>query len=417
MSQADIDTNNLKSAFLKEFVARGFYYQSTDLASLDKLFAEESVTVYIGFDCTAKTLHVGSLMQIMLFKLLQKHGHKPLVLIGGGTTKIGDPSGRDEARKLLTDELIQENFDGIKNTIAQFISFGNTANSAKVVNNNDWLKDLKYIEFLRDYGSLFSVNRMLAMDSVKIRLEREQNLSFLEFNYMLLQAYDFMHLNKAENCRVQIGGSDQWSNIINGVDLVRKMGGKESYGLTTPLITTANGSKMGKTANGAVWLSSEFLPAYDYWQFWRNTDDRDVFRFMRYFTDIPVQEIAEFEKSDKNINDFKVLLANEATSLCHGREAAEQAHQTALNTFYAAKSGEGLPEFKIDGEPMLYDAIKQSGLADSNGEAKRHIKAGAVRLDDEPVTDEFYKITDSIFSAKSRIKLSVGKKKHIILTK
>lgn len=415
MTESNVDISKLKSSFLKEFVARGFYYQSTDLEGLDNLMAKESVSVYIGFDCTAKTLHVGSLMQIMLFRLLQKHGHKPIVLVGGGTSKIGDPSGRDEARKLMTDEIITENMLGIKNTIGQFIEFGTGKNQAEVVNNNDWLKEINYIDFLRDFGHMFSVNRMLAMDSVKIRLEREQNLSFLEFNYMLLQAYDFMHLNKHKGCRLQIGGSDQWSNIINGVDLIKRNGGTYSFGLTTPLITKADGSKMGKSASGAVWLSPEFLPAYDYWQFWRNTDDRDVFRFMRLFTDLSTDEIAEMEQSSQNINDFKVLLANLATTICHSREEAEKAEQTALNTFYAAKSGEGLPEFKVLQDVMLYELVKQTGFAESNGEAKRLIKSGAVRLDDVQISDDFFKFNTQEFDSKNRIKLSVGKKKHIIL--
>ncbi|AZL15130.1 tyrosine--tRNA ligase [Rickettsiales endosymbiont of Stachyamoeba lipophora] len=415
-----MQNHHFKSGFLKEFCARGYFYQATDLAQLDELFASKSAIVYLGFDCTAKSLHVGSLMQIMILRLLQKHGHKPIVLMGGGTTLIGDPSFKDQERKMLATTAIQENMDGMKQIFAKYIKFGSDTNDAKMVNNADWLCKLNYLEFLRDYGRHFSVNRMLTMDSVKLRLEREQSLSFLEFNYMLLQAYDFAYLNEHSQCQVQIGGSDQWSNIINGVDLSRKLALKECFGLTTPLITTAGGAKMGKTENGAVWLNGDMLAPYDYWQFWRNVDDRDVIKFLKMFTDLEVEKIDQLALETQNINELKKMLADEATKLCHGEEETQKARATAENTFGSAKSGEGLPEFELSKEELtdgrlLFDIIRAAGLTPNGAEAKRMIKSNAVKINDQPITEELYKVSVSDFVEEQKTKLSVGKKKHILL--
>ncbi|MBN8827645.1 MAG: tyrosine--tRNA ligase [Sphingobacteriia bacterium] len=408
-----------KSSFLKEFIARGYFYQCTDIEGLDKKFASETIIAYSGTDCTGKSLHVGHLIQVMVLRLLQKHGHKPLPLVGGATSKIGDPSFKDKARSLLSEEEIQENLEGIVHCMKKFIKFGNEKTDAELVNNSDWLMKIGYIEFLRDYGKHFSVNRMLGMDSVKTRLEREQSLSFLEFSYMLLQATDFAYLNKHKNCILQIGGSDQWSNIINGVDLARKLGLKDSFGLTTPLLTTASGAKMGKTEAGAVWIKEDMLSPYDYWQFWRNTDDRDVIRFMKMFTDLSLEEIASLENTEKNINNLKVILANEATKLCHGEEEAKKSEAIAASTFGGNRSGEGLPEFEIlqsdlENGKALYEIMRESGVVETGAEAKRMIKSNAVKLDDNIINEEMKKVFTNDF-VNNKLKLSVGKKKHIML--
>lgn len=400
---------NFKSEFLKEFIERGFFAQTTHAAELDELMASESVTAYIGFDCTAKSLHAGSLIQIMILRLLQKHGHKPIVLLGGGTTKIGDPSGKDEARQVLTAEKIEENLSGIKKTLEKFISFEGK-NAAIMVNNDDWLKNLNYLDFLRDVGRHFSINRMLTFDSVKTRLEREQPLSFLEFNYMILQAYDFYELNKKLNCRLQIGGSDQWGNIVNGAELTRRMAAKDAFGLTSPLLTTADGKKMGKTADGAVWIDETMLPAFDYFQYFRNTHDADVGKFLRLFTDLEISEIENLEKlKDQEINKAKEILAFEATKICHGGKTANEVLQKAREIF-VAKNTAAFEEKKISlGEEKnkkLVDIIFEIGAAESKGAAKKLIEGKGVKINNEAVLD----VSHSINNADS-FDLSVGKKK------
>ena len=400
---------NFKSEFLKEFIERGFFAQTTHAAELDELMASESVTAYIGFDCTAKSLHAGSLIQIMILRLLQKHGHKPIVLLGGGTTKIGDPSGKDEARQVLTAEKIEENLSGIKKTLEKFISFEGK-NAAIMVNNDDWLKNLNYLDFLRDVGRHFSINRMLTFDSVKTRLEREQPLSFLEFNYMILQAYDFYELNKKLNCRLQIGGSDQWGNIVNGAELTRRMAAKDAFGLTSPLLTTADGKKMGKTADGAVWIDETMLPAFDYFQYFRNTHDADVGKFLRLFTDLEISEIENLEKlKDQEINKAKEILAFEATKICHGEKTANEVLQKAREIF-VAKNTAAFEEKKISlGEEKnkkLVDIIFEIGAAESKGAAKKLIEGKGVKINNEAVLD----VSHSINNADS-FDLSVGKKK------
>jgi len=407
--------------FLEEFEARGFYYQCSDKEALHKLTKSQSISGYIGFDLTAKSLHVGSLMQIMIFRLMQKHGHKPIIIVGGGTTKIGDPSFKDESRKMLSDEVISENMAGIKEVFAKFIKFGSRKNDAILINNDDWLSNLNYLEFLRDIGAHFSVNRMLSFDSVKLRLEREQNLSFLEFNYMILQAYDFVELNKRYGCRLQIGGSDQWGNIINGVELNRRLGQKEEvYGLTTPLITTSSGAKMGKTMSGAVWLSEEMLSVYDYYQFWRNTEDLDVIRFMKLFTEIPLAKIAEYENlTGSQINEAKKILAFEATKLCHGEEKSRLAEETARKMFEEGELGSLLPEFLISKSEVTagmpaYMLFSKSGICESGGEAKRLIQGGGARINDIQVKDAMLVVGEADIKD-NVIKLSSGKKKHLVV--
>ncbi len=412
-----MQSNNRGADFLAEFKERGFYYQSTDEEALVRSLSTGNPAAYIGFDATATSLHVGSLMQIMIFRLLQKYNIKPIVLIGGGTTKVGDPSFKDEARKILSDEDIATNLAGIKYSISKFVDFGEKASDAIMVNNSAWLDHLNYMEFLRDYGRHFSVNRMLSFESVKSRLDREQSLSFLEFNYMILQAYDFFILNRDYNCIVQCGGSDQWGNIINGVELIRKIIGTAAYGLTTPLITTSSGAKMGKTVAGAVWLNEELLSPYDYYQFWRNVDDADIFRFMRLYTDIPLEQITIYERdTSTNINEYKKLLAYETTKLCHGQVNAEHSAQTAQNVFEKGIV-EGVEEFKIsanviDGGILLCDLFSKSGLTSSNSEARRLINGGGAKLNNEKVNDEYYKITIADFS-NNEIILSAGKKRYI----
>ncbi len=410
-----------RSDFIRRVVDRGYLHQCTDLDALDALAADNTVTAYIGFDCTAPSLHAGSLVSIMLLRLMQKSGHKPIVLIGGGTTKVGDPSGKEESRKLLDDAAIAANMAGIKDVFAKFLSFGDGPTDAVMINNDDWLQGLGYISFLRDYGRHFSVNRMLGFDSVKLRLERKQNLSFLEFNYMILQAYDFLELSRRNDCVLQMGGSDQWGNIVNGVDLGRRIDQKELFGLTTPLLTTSSGAKMGKTAAGAVWLNADMLSPYDYWQYWRNTEDADVGKFLRLFTDLPLAEIAELEKLEgADLNEAKKILALEITRLCHGEAAANQAAETARTTFEEGGTGDALPRTDVLASDLetgiaAYELFRRAGLATSNGEARKLIKGGGGRLNDIAITDETRAITTADVNDEGVIKLSAGKKRHALV--
>jgi tyrosyl-tRNA synthetase len=410
-----------KSEFLREFIARGYFHQCTDLEALDKVALAGELTGYIGFDATADSLHVGSLVQIMLLRRLQRAGHRPIVLMGGGTTKIGDPSGKDDSRKLLTAEDIARNIAGIQQIFSRFLSFGSGPSDAIMVNNADWLDRLEYIPFLRDYGRHFSVNRMLSFDSVKLRLEREQPLSFLEFNYMVLQAYDFLELARRHDCRLQMGGSDQWGNIVNGVELGRRVDNKAMFGLTTPLITTSGGAKMGKTASGAVWLNPDRLSPYDYWQYWRDTSDADVGRFLRMFTDLPLGEIKRLEAlKGQEINAAKITLATEATAMAHGRAAADAAAETARQTFSEGGAGEDLPRIEVAGSDLArgipaIELFHRSGLASSRSEARRLIKAGGARVNGHALSDDAAVLTRSDVTGEGHIKLSAGKKKHAIV--
>jgi tyrosyl-tRNA synthetase len=409
------------SEFLRDVVARQYLHQCTDLDGLDGLAGKGSVVAYIGFDCTAPSLHVGSLVGIMLLRRLQKSGHKPIVLMGGGTTKEGDPSGKDEARRLLTDEDIARNMAGIRAVFTRYLDFGDGATDAVMVNNADWLGALKYIDFLRDFGRHFSVNRMLGFDSVKLRLEREQPLSFLEFNYMVLQAYDFLELNRRHGCVLQMGGSDQWGNIVNGVELARRVDGAALYGLTTPLITTAAGAKMGKTAKGAIWLNADMLAPYDYWQFWRNTEDADVGRFLRLFTEIPLEEVARLERLEgAELNDAKKALANAATALCHGDDTAREVAETARRTFEEGAFGDSLPVLDVPRGELTkgvaaFELLRRAGLCVSGGEARRLIKGGGGRLNDEPIGDPLQPVTIADLNDDGVIKLSAGKKRHALV--
>lgn len=400
--------------FIQILKERGFVHQFTDEAGLTELLKTPGQVAYIGFDCTAKSLHVGSLLQIMLLRWWQKCGHRPIVLLGGGTTKIGDPSGKDESRPPLTDAQINENMESLKQVFAKFIDFGK--DKAIMVNNDDWLRDLNYPQFLRDYGRHFSVNRMLTMDSVKLRLEREQTLSFLEFNYMIFQAYDFVELNKRHNCRVQMGGSDQWGNIVNGVELQRRAyegKGKELFGITSPLLTTASGAKMGKTAAGAIWLNADLLSPYDYWQFWRNTEDGDVERFLKLFTECTLEEIATLMKG--NINLAKQHLATHATMLLHGEEEAKKAAETAAAIFSGAGVSENMPEIIASTSDIaVYHLLILAGFSESIGEAKRLIKGNGVSVNDIKITDVNLHLTAADF-AKGYAKLSKGKKQHVLV--
>lgn len=402
-----------RSDLLRVLDARGYIHQITDASGLDALASDRSIPGYIGFDATAPSLHVGSLVQIMMLRRMQQTGHKPIVLMGGGTSRIGDPSFKDEARKLLDDATIASNIEGIQKVFARFLSFGDGPTDAVMVNNADWLDKLEYIPFLREVGQHFSVNRMLSFDSVRLRLEREQSLSFLEFNYMILQAYDFMELSRRRDCRLQMGGSDQWGNIINGIELTRRVDGREVFGVTTPLITTADGGKMGKTMAGAVWLNEESLPAYDYWQFWRNTDDRDVGRFLRLFTDIPLDEIARLESlGGSEINEAKKILASAATALCRGEEASIAAADTARRTFEEGSSGDALPSLAVEGGSIsVVDALVGLGLVASKGEARRLIKGGGARVGGDKITDE----TQVLTIAGEPLRVSAGKKAHGLL--
>ncbi len=409
------------SRFLAAAVERGFVHQCTDLDALDQRLGEGRVAGYVGYDCTADSLHVGSLVSIMLLRLWQRCGHKPIVLMGGGTTRIGDPSFRDAARPLLDDAEIARNMAGIRKVFTKFIDFGDGPSDAVMVNNADWLDELRYIPLLRDVGRHFSVNRMLTQDSVRLRLDREQPLSFLEFNYPILQAYDFVELARRFGCEVQIGGSDQWGNIVGGVELGRRMDGRSLYGLTTPLLTTASGGKMGKTAQGAVWLNAERLSPYEYWQFWRNTDDADVGRFLRLFTELPLAEIARIEALDGgNINEAKKVLATEATALCHGREAAAAAADTARAVFEEGGSGEDLPQTQLprglfERGIAAFELFNRAGLAASNSEARRLIRGGGARINDAVVEDETRIVGLDDIGPHGAVKLSAGRKRHTLV--
>jgi tyrosyl-tRNA synthetase len=410
-----------RSDFLRAMSERGFIHQTSDDSALDDLFARETVTAYIGFDATASSLHAGSLIQIMMLHWLQKTGHRPIALMGGGTTMIGDPSFKDEARKLLTPADIEANLVGIRKNFAPYLSFGDGPGKALMVNNADWLMSINYVEFLRDVGRHFSVNRMLSFDSVKLRLDREQSLSFLEFNYMILQAYDFVELSKRYDCRLQMGGSDQWGNIVNGIDLGHRLGTPQLFALTTPLLTTSSGAKMGKTASGAVWLDPEMLSPYDFWQYWRNTEDADVGRFLKLYTTLPLDEVARLAAlGGAEVNEAKKVLATEITALLHGREAAEQAAETARKTFEEGVTADSLPSVEVARGELeagigILALFVKAGLAASNGEARRHIQGGAVRLNDEPVSDDRRTVTLQDLSPEGALKLSLGKKKHILV--
>src|SRR5579872_2801025 len=416
-----IPMTKVRSAFLAAAEERGFIHQITDRAGLDALLAAGPVTSYIGFDCTADSLHVGSLLQIMLLRLWQKTGNKPIVLMGGGTTKVGDPSGKDEARRILSEAEIAANMAGIRRVFERFLKFGAGKADAVMVDNAEWLDRLEYIPFLREYGRHFSVNRMLSMDSVKLRLEREQPLSFLEFNYMVLQAYDFLELARRHQCLLQMGGSDQWGNIVSGAELGRRIDNRALVGLTSPLIATSSGAKMGKTAQGAVWLTDDRLSAYDYWQFWRNTEDEDVGRFLRLFTDLPLDEVARLERlRDSEINHAKQVLATEATALCHGRAAAEAAQETARRVFEEGATGDALrtvtvPMAELDRGLPTVELFVRAGLATSNGEARRLIRGGGARLNDKALTEETRIVSAADLNAEGLIKLSAGRKRHALV--
>ena len=402
-----------QSSLLKLLDERGYIHQVTDAAGLDALAAKGVVPAYVGFDATAPSLHVGNLVSIMMLRRLQEAGHKPIVLMGGGTTKVGDPSGKDESRKLLTAEEIDANIAGIRRVFERFLTFGEGPTDAIMANNAEWLDTLEYIPFLREVGRHFTINRMLTFDSVKLRLDREQPMTFLEFNYMILQAYDFLELSRRVGCRAQMGGSDQWGNIVNGIELGRRVDGSELFGVTTPLITTADGAKMGKTAQGAVWLDEQWLSPYDYWQFWRNTQDADVGRFLRLFTDLSLDEIERLEGlPGAEINDAKIVLATEATAMLHGRDAASAAQATARETFEGG-AGEDLPTLSLGDGMNIAHALTALGFTPSNKEAKRKIAEGAVRLDDEPVSDPGLMVS----AGDQPLKLSLGKKRHGLLVR
>ena len=410
-----------RSEFLRVLHERGFVSQVTDLEGLDALCAKGPITAYIGFDATADSLHVGSLVQIMMLRWLQKTGHRPVVLLGGGTTKIGDPSGKDESRQLLTDERIAANVAGIRRVFERFLRFGDGPSDALLANNAEWLERLAYIPFLRDVGRHFTINRMLTFDSVKLRLEREQPLTFLEFNYMILQAYDFLELYRRTGCRLQMGGSDQWGNIVNGMELGRRLENAELFGLTTPLITTATGTKMGKTAEGAVWLNAERVSPWDYWQYWRNTADADVGRFLRLFTDLSLDEVRRLESlRGAEINEAKKALATEATRMAHGDDAARAAAETARKTFEQGVAAAGLPTIEVPraeleaGVPLL-DLLVRTGLASSKGEARRVVQQNGARVNDAPVTDLAARVRASDLRPEGTVKLSSGKKNHALV--
>ena len=410
-----------KSDFVRTVTERGFLHQCTDLEALDDRAQTGRVIAYIGFDCTATSLHVGSLIQIMLLRWLQKTGHQPIVLMGGGTTKVGDPSGKDESRRLLTVEQINANLESIKGVFSKFLTFGDGPTDAIMVNNADWLDALNYVDFLREYGAHFTINRMLTFESVKLRLEREHPLTFLEFNYMILQAYDFLELARRYDCDMQMGGSDQWGNIINGVELGRRVESRQLYGLTSPLITTASGAKMGKSADGAVWLDAKQVSPYEYWQYWRNTEDGDVGRFLRLFTELPEDEIKRLEQLDgAEINDAKKVLADAVTALCHGEGAASEARQTAETTFESGGIGDalpttGVPRDQLDQGLPAFEAFRIAGLAGSNGEARRLIKGGGGRLNDVVIGDETQTLSSADINDEGVIKLSAGRKRHALL--
>jgi len=408
-----------KSDLIQIFSERGYIHQATDLDGIDGHAADSIMPTYIGFDCTADSLHVGSLVQIMMLRILQKAGHKPIVLMGGGTTKVGDPSGKDSARPLLSDQDIETNKSGIKKVFEKYLKFGDAPTDALMVDNADWLDTLHYIRFLRDFGAHFSINRMMSMDSVKLRLDREQNLSFLEFNYAILQAYDFLELRRRYGCMMQLGGSDQWGNIVTGIDLTRRVDGQEVFGLTSPLITTASGAKMGKSANGAIWLNKERLSPFDFWQFWRNTEDADVERFLGLFTELPMDEVRRLGAlQGAEINHAKIILANHATTLCHGEAAAAQAEATAQTTFSEKGMSDGLPQIEIDSAEAdnlsLIAALTLVGFAKSNGEARRLIRGGGARLNDKAIDDENASLSGADFIDR-KAKISAGKKRHALI--
>ena len=401
--------------FLKEFKDRGFFYQCTSEDELSKLLDKETINGYIGFDCTAESLHVGSLLQIMCLRLLQKHGHRPIVLLGGGTTRVGDPSGKDKTRTILTEEEIEKNIKNIEKILKNYLDIKDPKTKPIFVNNYSWLKDLNYISFLRDIGKHFTINKMLSFDSVKTRLEREQSLSYMEFNYMILQAYDFLELNKKKNCVLQMGGSDQWGNIVNGVDLIKRHSNKHAHGLTTPLITLASGAKMGKTESGAVWLDKKFLSPYDYWQFWRNIDDRDVLKFLKIFTDLSVEKIEKIKNQD--INQLKITLANETTSMLHGEKEAKASEETAKKTFSENSIGSELPSVTINRNQLdkklnIIDLIILTKLEDSKSEIRRLIKGNGVKINNQLISDGKLIISKELFK-NNFIKLSLGKKRHV----
>jgi len=399
--------------FLKEFKDRGYFYQCTNENELSDLLDKKSINAYIGFDSTAPSLHVGSLMQIMCLKLLQNHGHRPIVLLGGGTTRIGDPSGKEETRKILSEKQIEKNINNIQKVFKIFLKTNNPKLKPIFVNNYKWLGKLNYIKFLREIGKHFTINKMLSFDSVKLRLEREQSLSYMEFNYMILQAYDFLELNKSENCLMQIGGSDQWGNIVNGVELIKRHSGNQAYGLTTPLITLASGAKMGKTEKGAVWLDKKMLSSYDYWQFWRNTDDRDVIKFLKMFTDISISEIEKIKNN--NINDLKILLANKTTEMLHGKKESLKSENLAKSTFKEDSTGENLPSIKINKNILNSNIVELISFVAKNiskSEIRRLIKSNGIKIDNKLANDEKLIINNELFENKKYIKLSIGKKKH-----
>ncbi|NRQ14765.1 tyrosine--tRNA ligase [Ensifer sesbaniae] len=413
--------SGFKSDFLHTLSERGFIHQISDESGLDELFRKETVTAYIGFDPTAPSLHAGGLIQIMMLHWMQATGHRPISLMGGGTGMVGDPSFKDEARQLMTPATIEANIASIKTVFSNYLTYGEGPKDALMINNADWLLGINYLEFLRDVGRHFSVNRMLSFDSVKMRLDREQSLSFLEFNYMILQAYDFVELYKRTGCRLQMGGSDQWGNIVNGIDLGHRMGTEQLYALTSPLLTTSSGAKMGKSVNGAIWLNPDMLSAYDFWQYWRNTEDADVTRFLKLYTTLPMAEIERLSKlGGAEINEVKKILATEITAMLHGRPAAEQAAETARKTFEEGALAENLPSVEIPTAELeaglgLLTLIVRAGLAASNGEARRHVQGGAVKINDEAVSDERRVIGTGDVTADNVVKLSLGKKKHILV--
>ena len=410
----------MQETFLTEFKKRGYFNQCTDQASLSDLMSKSKIKAYIGFDCTAPSLHVGSLMQIMCLRLLQKYGHQPIVLLGGGTTLIGDPSGKEETRKILDKNEVNRNIKSIENIFKIFLKSKNPKTKPIFVNNYSWLGKLNYINFLREIGKHFTINKMLTFDSVKLRLEREQSLSYMEFNYMMLQAYDFYELNKKHKCVLQIGGSDQWGNIVNGTDLIKRKDGKQSYGLTTPLITMSSGAKMGKTEKGAIWLNKKMFSPYNYWQFWRNTDDKDVINFLKFFTDLNVEKIDNLKNDNQDINKLKILLANEATTMLHGPKAAKNSELTALKTFGDKSIGKSLPVVKIKKNIItnginILDLVLYTNLANSKSEIRRMIKNNGLKINNETVTDELKIINQSYLDSENNIKVSHGKKQHVIM--
>jgi tyrosyl-tRNA synthetase len=407
--------------FIETFIERGYLYQCTDIDNFTKLSSKKTIAAYIGFDCTAKSLHVGNLMQVMILRLLQQHGHKPIAVIGGATTKIGDPTGKDAARKILSKEEMSENAAGIKKSLAKFIKFGDNPSDAILLDNSDWLDSLKYLEFLRDYGKFFSINRMLTMDSVKSRLDRDQSMSFLEFNYMLLQAYDFYHLNKEFNCVAQFGGSDQWGNIVMGVDFIRKLASHEVYGITTHLLTTASGVKMGKSVNGAVWLNEDMLSPYHYYQYWRNIEDLDVVRFAKLYAEFSIEEMAYFESlANSDINAAKKQLAFKLTELCHGKLSAESALETSVKVFETGGIDENLPsvfieQTRLESGILAYELCFEVGFSDSKSDSRKLIRGKGARINDIVIEDENMLITYDMLLNNEYIKLSCGKKKHILI--